>query len=199
MQWSTTKGTSSALSRGSRARSTPNTVPLLCSHSSWNTSMHFLCNASPHWKQGTRTVCYKLAQYVNVSCSSSHSASCIHIIPPHIQHHWQQCSCRTACTWPSCSSFSWVGVLVQLEILCVFWLAGFQCTLRQRKNDKCLMLLSVMISDTKKGDNQPDSDPTSLSSRSSDDTVSVDAVFGSLLLLWASVTEESKTKCSARI
>lgn len=50
VQCSTTKGTCSGLSRSSRERSTPNTVPFLCSHSSWHTSIHFLCKASPHWR-----------------------------------------------------------------------------------------------------------------------------------------------------
>lgn len=44
----TTNGTSSAVSCESRERSTPNTVPFLCSHSIWHTSIHFLCKASPH-------------------------------------------------------------------------------------------------------------------------------------------------------
>ena len=54
VQCSTTKGTCSGLSRSSRERSTPNTVPFLCSHSNWHTSIHFLCKATPHcWCSGT--------------------------------------------------------------------------------------------------------------------------------------------------
>lgn len=131
VQSCTTKGTWSGLSRGSRERSTPNTVPFLCSHSNWHTSMHFLCKASPHWSLD-RISTDHINNFIPNLCGYS---TCIGLplpfvlIPPHIQFHWQQCSCHTACILPSCSSSSWVGVSVQLVKLCALWVGDHQCTL----------------------------------------------------------------------
>lgn len=134
---STTKGTSSGLSRGSWERSTPNTVPFRCSHSSWHTSIHFLCKASPHWgwnRHRTEEINNILH---NHSCSAVlfkmpvtvYLSSLANFIPPYIRPHWQQCSYHTACIWPSCSSSSWVCVSVQLLKVHALCLADYRCTL----------------------------------------------------------------------
>lgn len=51
VQRRTTKGTESWLSLGSRDNSIPKMKPLLCSHSTWHTSRHFLWTARPHWQE----------------------------------------------------------------------------------------------------------------------------------------------------
>lgn len=66
---------------------------------------------------------------------SGSSALLLNFIPPHIQHHWQQYSCRIACIWSFCSSSSWVGVLIRLVRARVLSRAGCRCTL-ELKNIK---------------------------------------------------------------
>lgn len=122
---STTKGTSSCLSRVIAERSTPNTVPFLCSHSSWHDSIHFLCRASPHCRRSRLKEWMTRSPLISIFCYSLS----LHVIPARIQCHWQLCSFRIACIWPFCSSSSWVGVLVQLVTACVLSQTDCRCTL----------------------------------------------------------------------
>lgn len=136
VQWITTKGTSSGLSRGSRERSTPNTDPFLCSHSSWHTSIHFLCKARPHWMWDRKEPISLIILWKPVFCPRySIFIKCV-IIPLHIQPHWQQYSCHTACIWPFCFSFSWVDVIVQLAKPVALWLTDHHCTLQEDGEDR---------------------------------------------------------------